>query len=103
MNQLHKKALTTAKRVLCVCLAASLLSCVVPAGTGYEVAAKRDPMFKLSAAKTVAVSKSDNLESLEIQVSSKQAAMQSAVKSLKEKERNMATTRWSPLLNIKFP
>ncbi|MBR1875573.1 MAG: TolC family protein, partial [Lachnospiraceae bacterium] len=36
-------------------------------------------------------------------VSSKQAAYESAVKSLKLKKKNMSTFRWSPLLSFKFP
>ncbi len=110
------------KRLLACVLVAALLAGTVPFsevatrinndgaimdalfdGVPTEVLAKKDPLFKLSQAKTIAVSKSDVLESLDIQVESKSAAMQSSVKSLREKERNMATIRWSPLLNIKFP
>lgn len=59
--------------------------------------------LKLSAAKAVAVANSSRIEALDLQIDSKQAAKESAIRSLREKERNMSTFRWSPLLSFKFP
>ncbi len=102
----HKRIKTFARRSLCLLLAVCFAALSVTGGvlinesTAY---AAKDPMIKLTACKKLAVSASDALESLDIQVETKQAAMQSAVKALREKERNMSTVRWSPLLSIKFP
>lgn len=57
----------------------------------------------LSAAKSLAVANSEKIESLDLQIDAKKAARNSAVRSLREKERSMGTFRWSPLLNFKFP
>ncbi len=60
-------------------------------------------VLKLSSAKSIAVARSDKIESLEIQIQAKEAARQSAIRSLSEKQRSMSTFRWSPLLNFSFP
>lgn len=83
--------------VLCLCLFAGVFRAWEPR----PVYAART--LTLSAAKAAAVANSDKIDSLDIQIDSKQAAMESAVRSLREKERNMSTIRWSPLLKIKWP
>lgn len=60
-------------------------------------------ILQLTTAKNVAVARSDKIEALELQITTKRAARDSAVRSLREKEHNMSTFRWSPLLNFKFP
>lgn len=60
-------------------------------------------ILKLATAKNVAVARSDKIEALELQITTKRAARDSAVRSLREKQHNMSTFRWSPLLSFKFP
>lgn len=60
-------------------------------------------IMKLATAKSVAVARSDKIEGLELQIVTKRAARDSAIRSLREKEHNMSTFRWSPLLSFKFP
>ena len=90
------------KRVISFVLAASIAIpvslCVRP-----ETVQAAGGMMKLSTAKSVAVARSDKIESLELQITTKRAARDSAVRALREKEHNMRTFRWSPLLNFKFP
>ena len=57
----------------------------------------------LDACRKLAIQNSDSYDSAEIKVAAKKAAYESAVKSLKLKEENMKTFRWSPLLSFKFP
>ncbi len=59
--------------------------------------------LSLSAAKKIALANSEQIEAIEMSVEAKAAAKQSALKSLKEKERSMNTFRWSPLFSFKFP
>ncbi len=66
-----------------------------------EVQAART--LKLAACKALAIANSEKIEAYELQVEAKSAAKQSAIRALGEKERNMATFRWTPLLNFKFP
>ncbi len=62
-----------------------------------------DKKLRLKACKTLAVAQSEKIEALDMQIDTKTARMQSAVRSLRERERSMQTVRWSPLLSIKFP
>ena len=68
-----------------------------------KAAKKKDELMTLSAARRLAIARSEKIENLEIQIMAKDAAVASAIRSLKERERNMATFRWSPLLSFKFP
>lgn len=57
----------------------------------------------LAEAKKLAVSNSDSYERVESQISVKQASLSQAYRSIREKQKNMSTFRWSPLLSFKFP
>ncbi len=96
------KCIKAGKRILgislSVCLLAPFLSSFAPAS---EVYAAR--LMRLSTAKSVAVARSEKIEALELQIQSKQAAKESALRAIREKERNMSTFRWSPLLDFSFP
>lgn len=87
--------------ILICCLT---LSCMAVSrydrGLGHVYAAQK---LKLSAAKKLAVANSEKIDALDSKIESKQAARQSAVKALEEKQRDMSTFRWSPLLKFKFP
>ncbi len=66
-----------------------------------EVQAAR--VLRLEQCKSIAVKNSDKIDSYDIQIEAKQAARESAVRSISEKYINMQTFRWSPLLNFQFP
>ena len=59
--------------------------------------------LSLSTAKQLAVAKSERIEGLELSIEAKEAARTSALKSLTEKQKNMSSFRWSPLLSFKLP
>ena len=88
---------------LCVSCVGSWCVAVAPAKTVEAAGKKVDKLLTLSAARRLAIAKSEKIEGLDIKIESKAAAVQSAIKSLQEKERNMGTFRWSPLLSFKFP
>ena len=96
------KQMERARRILAaflsVCMLVPALSVLIP---GPKVYAAR--IMRLSTAKSVAVARSEKIEALEIQIQSKQAAKESAIRAIREKERNMSTFRWSPLLDFSFP
>ncbi len=81
-----------------------LVSSVVP---GEEVLAARKSgggtKISLATAKKLAVAKSEKIEGLELSIDAKEAARISATKSLTEKQKNMNSFRWSPLLKFKLP
>ena len=54
---------------------------------------------RLSTAKILAAATSEKIESYDMQIDAKTAKMQSAVRSLRERERSMQTIRWSPVFN----
>ena len=90
------------KRLLSFALALLL---ALPAGilTAPEKVSAASGKLSLSAAKNVAVARSSKIDALELQITTKQASRDSAVRSLRAREKNMRTFRWSPLLNFKFP
>lgn len=57
----------------------------------------------LAQAKKLAVANSDSYEKVESQLAVKQASLSQAYRSIREKQKNMSTFRWSPLLSFKFP
>ncbi len=73
--------------------------------TGIDSLAKKKSTTKLtlSTAKKLAVANSEKMEAYDLSIDAKQAAKASALKSLSEKQKNMSTFRWSPLLSFKFP
>ncbi len=71
-------------------------------GYAYPVYAEGKTMT-LNTARSLAIQKSGAYESAQNAVESKKAARESALKSLKAKQKNLASFRWTPLLNFKFP
>ncbi|MBQ9437304.1 MAG: hypothetical protein IJU50_03145 [Lachnospiraceae bacterium] len=87
-------------------LAALILPCLNYAQEGEFYPARTVQaanVLKLSAAQKIAIANSEDLETIDMSIEAKQAAVQSAIKSIKEKERDMGTFRWSPLFSFKFP
>ncbi|MCR5409849.1 MAG: hypothetical protein K6E90_02595 [Lachnospiraceae bacterium] len=71
-----------------------------PARPAYAAGEKT---LTLKTARALALENSSAYESAEMAVESKEAARDSALKSIKLKKKNLSTFRWSPLLNFKFP
>ncbi len=95
------------RKTACIRFLAALLifSMTLPASAYFfpvQVKAQ-DKVMTLKTARSLALAASDTYESAEMNVSSKQAARESALKSLKVKQKNLSTFRWTPLLNFKFP
>ena len=92
---IFKRALTA---LLIIMLLFPYFSDILPAGRTY--AARK---LALATCKSIAASTSEKVEALELQIEAKQAARVSAVRAISEKQKNMSTFRWSPLLNFQFP
>ena len=93
-------------RILALVLAFALaLPIVLPVITGTaeveEAVAGRT--LRLASAKALAIANSEKIEAYELQIDAKYAARESSLRSLREKERNMKTFRWTPLLDFNFP
>ncbi|MCR5654473.1 MAG: hypothetical protein K6G07_02395 [Lachnospiraceae bacterium] len=106
-NRTMKGKITGGRRVgtrlLALFLSVTVLLPALFLSSDREINSASKRKLTLSAAKSVAVANSDKILSLEMQIEAKTAARTSAIRSLKEKERNMSTFRWSPLLNFSFP
>ena len=98
------RVIVGAKRVIAGFLTAAIIipSCLI-AFPEKASAVGRQKVLTLATCKTVAIANSEKIEAVEIQIEAKQAARESAIRSLQEKQRSMQTFRWSPLLNFKFP
>ncbi len=94
-----RRAVAAVMAVLC---AASLLSPLSPSVSA-EAAVPKPKKLTLAAARALAVENSTAYESAEINVESKKAAYESAVKAVTLKEKSLKQFRWTPLLNFKFP
>lgn len=68
-----------------------------------ECVAAEAKTLTLAQAKKLAVANSASYEKVESQLSVKQASLSQAYRSIREKQKNMSTFRWSPLLSFKFP
>ena len=79
---------------------------IIPAGWSMapmNCKAAEAKTLTLTEAKKLAVANSDSYEKVESQLSVKQASLSQAYRSIREKQKNMSTFRWSPLLSFKFP
>ena len=90
-------------RRLLACALAAAIAIPVSLLSKPETVAAAGGIIKLSAAKNVSVARSEKIEAIELQITTKRAARDSAVRSLRERQHNMSTFRWSPLLDFKFP
>ena len=101
---MKKNGLTEIKnRTLTLLLAVCM---IIPAGWSMapmNCKAAEAKTLTLTEAKTLAVANSDSYEKVESQLSVKQASLSQAYRSIREKQKNMSTFRWSPLLSFKFP
>ncbi len=95
------------KRGLARCLVPMLTAAVIAgtcAGNGQIVSqAAGERILTLDMAKKTALANSPAYEKLESELQVKEISLKQAVKSIKLKQKNMATFRWTPLLSFKFP
>ncbi len=92
------------KRCVAVCIAFSLLTGIFPmADRGPIEVQAAGAVLTLGMVKQSAVANSPAYEKLESQLELKEVSLKQAVKSIREKKRNMSTFRWTPLLSFKFP
>ncbi len=100
----HNAKLNIAKRVLAAVLtmscAAASLALISPPITAQAARGKK---LSLKAARSLALEASTDYEAAGDKIVAKQAAYESAVKSITLKKKSMSTFRWSPLLSFKFP
>ena len=91
--------------LICILVMALALPMVLPVFTGASRVEQAEGarILKLASCKALAIANSEKIEAYELQMEAKSAAKQSAIRSLQEKQRNMSTFRWTPLLNFKFP
>ncbi len=80
-----------------------LLSILGGMVSGMDVQAEGGLLLSLDMAKKNGVANSPGLEKLESERNVKEVSLRQAVKSIKVKQKNMSTFRWSPLLSFKFP
>ncbi|MBQ7678488.1 MAG: TolC family protein [Butyrivibrio sp.] len=101
-----------AKRVFnCIIAAVTAIACFTTGGIQASAAsmaeqqrrAMRGRTLTLSAARALALEESSAYYGVEQQIASKKAKLKSAKKSIRLKEKNMATFRWSPLISFKLP
>ncbi len=83
-------------KVLCILLVLSMLISPVESQAA-------DRVLTLSMAKISALANDDEYAKLENQLELKKVSRVQALKSIKLKEKNMRTFRWTPLLSFKFP
>ncbi len=100
MSKNFKKSLLT-RAVTALLLITLLFPCFSDICPGSETQAAGK--LRLASAKSIAAANSEKIEALEIQIEAKQAARNSAIRAIAEKQKNMSTFRWSPLLNFSFP
>ena len=85
-------------RLLCFILCAMLLF-------GASVKVQAAPQKKLTLAQAVSLgyAQSWDYQKMQSKIALKEVKYKEAVKSIQLKKKNMASFRWSPLLNFKFP
>lgn len=93
-NQLKK----TGWVLLCL-----LLYLVVYLGNVTEIQAAPQKKFTLAQAVSLGYAQSWDYQKMQSKIALKEVKYKEAVKSIQLKKKNMASFRWSPLLNFKFP
>ena len=68
-----------------------------------ESQAAGERLLNLDMAKKTGLANSSAYEKLESELQVKEVSLKQAVKSIKLKQKNMSTFRWTPLLSFKFP
>ena len=88
---------------MAVLLMTSVLTAFAGGGGQIQTQAAGEKLLTLNMAKKSGLANSPAYEKLESQLQVKEVSLKQAVKSIKLKQKNMATFRWTPLLSFKFP
>lgn len=97
---MRKRGLATG--LIPILMAAVLISSLLGRGR-IESQAAGERLLTLDMAKKTGLANSPAYEKLESQLQVKEVSLKQAVKSIKLKQKNMSTFRWTPLLSFKFP
>lgn len=101
---MKKAGLTGIKnRIMMLLLSVCMIFSMGWSLTPMECEAAGAKTLTLTLAKKLAVANSASYEKVESQLAVKQASLSQAYRSIREKQKNMSTFRWSPLLSFKFP
>ncbi|MBD5527299.1 MAG: TolC family protein [Lachnospiraceae bacterium] len=90
-----------AKSLIALLAAAVLISSPGASGQMQVQAAER--LLTLDMVKKTALANSSDYEKLESELQVKEVSLKQAIKSIRLKQKNMSTFRWTPLLSFKFP
>ncbi|MGN0337176.1 MAG: hypothetical protein ACI4EE_06755 [Lachnospiraceae bacterium] len=90
-------------RILALVLAIALVVTSVVTWESMDAKAQVKAVYTLSQARAQAYSNSSKLEQLENKLETKKVQLEQSIKTIKMKQKNMSTFRWSPLLSFKFP
>ena len=90
-------------RILALVLAIALVVTSVVTLESMDAKAQVKAVYTLSQARAQAYSNSSKLEQLENKLETKKVQLEQSIKTIKMKQKNMSTFRWSPLLSFKFP
>lgn len=99
MKEKKKCKYTILYRMVSMLLLCSMLVVYLPT-TDVQAANKE---LSIETAKNMALSQSMDYQKLQSQLALARGDYADSVRSIREKERNQRTFRWSPLLNFKFP
>lgn len=91
------------KRALALVLASGVLFTSVITSEMTDTSAQVKTTYTMEQARAQAYLNSSKMEQLEGRLETKQVQLAQAVKTIKMKQKNMSTFRWSPLLSFKFP
>lgn len=86
-----------------ITLLAAAVIITSPGGRGQMQVQAAERVLTLDMAKKTALANSADYEKLESQLEVKEVSLKQAIKSIKLKQKNMSTFRWTPLLSFKFP
>lgn len=90
-----------AKGLIILLAAAVIISS--PGGSGWMRVQAAERVLTLDMVRKTALANSTDYEKLESQLQVKEVSLKQAVKSIRLKQKNMSTFRWTPLLSFKFP
>ena len=94
---------TVWKKWLAPILAAAVMAGSFAGPAGMEAQAAGTKTLTLDMAKKSGLANSPEYEKLKSQLNIKEVSLTQAIKSIKLKQKNMSTFRWTPLLSFKFP
>lgn len=91
------------QRIFAIVLSAVLVVMSIQVWERIDAKAQIKTAYTMSQARGQAYQNSAKLERLENKLETKKVQLEQAIKTIKMKQKNMSTFRWSPLLSFKFP